>query len=118
MQTIILCGGLATRLGEMAKTIPKILINIAGRTAGRRVITIREKQLVCSAGYINGGLYLFDGTIAKMFPRDRDNFSVERDVFPKVSNLYALQTDADWIDIGVPERLTYARQHFRNGVFR
>ena len=45
-------------------------------------------------------------------------FSIERDVFPSISNLYALETDATWIDIGVPERLEYARQHFQNGVFR
>ena len=29
------------------------------------------------------------------------------------SGLWMLQTDANWIDIGVPERLVYARQHFR-----
>ena len=64
-----------------------------------------------------------DGTmcerdVANMRPLRRDNFSIERDVFPKVSNLYALQTDADWIDIGVPERLAYAREHFQNGDFQ
>ncbi|RKU18755.1 hypothetical protein C6503_08865 [Candidatus Poribacteria bacterium] len=32
MQAIILCGGLATRLGKMTKTIPKVLLDIAGRT--------------------------------------------------------------------------------------
>ena len=32
MQTIILCGGLATRLGETAKTLPKVLLGIAGQT--------------------------------------------------------------------------------------
>ena len=83
-----------------------------------KIITFSEKQLICSAGYINGGVYLFDETIAKAFPKDRDSFSVERDVFPDVSNLWTLQTDASWIDIGVPERLAYARQHFRNGAFQ
>ena len=226
MQAIILCGGLATRLGETAKTVPKVLLEIAGKTvlewqirllveagvteavlasghlhdvlyeqvgnnyAGIRIryakeekrlgtggaiqnamkqintspffvlngdvllanfslqemlirfnqgmagmllsvhvpdirpygeivsdnegkiLAFREKQPTYSAGYINGGVYLFDETIADAFPKGQEIFSMERDVFPSVSNLYALQTDAAWIDIGVPERLDYAREHF------
>ena len=226
MQAIILCGGLATRLGETTKTLPKILLEIAGKTvlawqtqllmdagvttvilasghlhdtlyehvgdtyAGMhiryakeekrlgtggavqnsmqqidtspffvlngdillanfslremllrfdpgmagvllsvqvpdirpygeivsdsqgKIQAFREKQPICRAGYINGGIYLFDQSIAEAFPSDQENFSMERDVFPFVSNLYALETDADWIDIGVPERLAEARAQF------
>ena len=78
-----------------------------------KIVTFCEKQSVYSAGYINGGVYLFDGTIANAFPEDREHFSIEQDVFPHVSGLWTLRTDANWIDIGVPERLAYARQHFR-----
>ena len=226
MQAIILCGGLATRLGAAAKTVPKVLLEIAGKTvlewqirllreagvttvilasghlhdvlykqvgknyAGIRIryakeekrlgtggaiqnamkqidaspffvlngdillanfslremldrfhpsmagvllsvhvpdirpygeivsdsdgkiLAFREKQPTCSAGYINGGVYLFNETIAAAFPKGQETFSMERDVFPSVSNLYTLQTDASWIDIGVPERLDAARKHF------
>ena len=226
MQAIILCGGLATRLGETAKTLPKILLEIAGKTVlewqiqllrdvgvtsvilasghlhdvlyGRvgdayagmciryakeekrlgtggaiqnamqqidtspffvlngdilianfslremlvrfeqgmagvllsvhvpdirpygeivsdgegKIQAFHEKQSTRCAGYINSGVYLFDRSIADTFPSDRENFSMERDVFPSVSNLYTLETDADWIDIGVPERLAHARAHF------
>ena len=226
MQAIILCGGLATRLGETVKTLPKILLEIAGKTvlewqihllkdagvtgvvlasghlhdvlyervgevyAGMciryakeekrlgtggaiqnamkqvgtspffvlngdillanfslremltrfhegmvgvllsvhvpdirpygeivadgdgKITTFREKQSTCREGYINGGIYLFDRSIADAFPKAQEVFSVERDVFPSVSNLWTLQTDADWIDIGVPARLAYAREHF------
>ena len=226
MQAIILCGGLATRLGETTKTLPKILLEIAGKTvlewqiqllrdvgvttvilasghlhdvlyehvgdtygamcihyakeekrfgtggavqnamqqintspffvlngdilladfslremlvrfeqgmagvllsvhvpdirpygeivsdAEGKIQAFREKQPTHRAGYVNGAVYLFDRSIADAFPSDRENFSMERDVFPNVSNLYALQTDADWIDIGVPERLAYAREYF------
>lgn len=226
MQAIILCGGLATRLGETAKTVPKVLLEIAGKTvlewqirllreagvtavvlasghlhdvlyervgenyAGIRIryakeekrlgtggailnamkqidtspffvlngdilladfslremldrfhqgmtgvllsvhvpdirpygeivsdsdgkiLAFREKQPTCSAGYINSGVYLFNATIADAFPKGQETFSMERDVFPSVSNLYTLQTDASWIDIGVPERLASAREHF------
>lgn len=232
MQAIILCGGLATRLGNVTKTVPKVLLDIAGKTvlewqiqllkdanvqevtlasghlhdvlyarvgqhyAGVRVryakeekrlgtggaiqnamrcittspffvlngdillanfspqqmlssfyrdmaglllsihvpdirpygeivadsegriTAFREKQPTCRAGYINSGVYLFNQTIADAFPTEQNSFSIERDVFPKVRDLYTLQvSDADWIDIGVPERLAYARQHFQNGVF-
>lgn len=227
MQAIILCGGLATRLGETVKTLPKILLKIAGKTvlewqiqllkgagvtevilasghlhdvlyervgetyAGIRIryakeekrlgtggavqyamkqigtspffvlngdillanfslqqmlaqfhegmtgvllsvhvpdirpygeivtdsngkiTAFREKQPAYRAGYVNGAIYLFDQSIADTFPKGQEVFSLEREVFPSVSNLYALQTDADWIDIGVPERLAYAREHFR-----
>ena len=226
MQAIILCGGLATRLGETVKTLPKILLKIAGKTvlewqiqllkeagvtevvlasghlhdvlyervgevyAGMciryakeekrlgtggavqnamtrvntspffvlngdillanfslremlvrfhkgtagillsvhvpdirpygeivsdsdgRIQAFREKQPTCRPGYVNGAIYLFDQSIANAFPKRQEVFSLEREVFPFVSNLYALQTDADWIDIGVPERLAYAREHF------
>lgn len=84
-----------------------------------RITAFREKQPTCRAGYINSGVYLFNQTIADAFPTERDCFSIERDVFPNVRDLYTLQiSDADWIDIGVPERLAYARQHFKNGGFQ
>ena len=77
-----------------------------------KIQAFREKQSTYRAGYINGGVYLFNETIADAFPKGQETFSMERDVFPSVSNLYTLQTDASWIDIGVPERLDYARKHF------
>ena len=83
-----------------------------------KVTAFREKQPIYRAGYVNGGVYLFNQTIADTFPKHQEVFSIERDVFPSISNLYALETDATWIDIGVPERLAYARQHFQNGVSR
>ena len=86
--------------------------------ADGRIQTFCEKQPTCRAGYINGGVYLFNQTIADAFPTEQDSFSIERDVFPNVRDLYTLQTDADWIDIGVPERLAYAREHFQNGEFQ
>ncbi|MDE0555419.1 MAG: hypothetical protein OXI24_14445, partial [Candidatus Poribacteria bacterium] len=70
----------------------------------------------CRPGYINGGVYLFNRKIIDAFPKHQEVFSIERDVFPSVSNLHTLKTEANWIDIGVPERLASARQHFRNGA--
>lgn len=76
-----------------------------------RITAFREKQPVHRSGYINGGVYLFNQSIANYLPKT-DVFSVERDVFPNVSNLYVFKAEIDWIDIGVPDRLAYARQHF------
>ena len=76
-----------------------------------RITAFREKQPVHRSGYINGGVYLFNRSIANHLPKT-DVFSVERDVFPNVSNLYVFKAEIDWIDIGVPDRLAYARQHF------
>ena len=83
-----------------------------------KVVIFREKKSACSAGRINGAVYLLNKTAADAFPKDQERFLVERDVFPDVSNLWTLRTDANWIDIGVPERLAYARRHFQKGVFR
>ena len=83
-----------------------------------KITDFREKQSICRPGYINGGVYLFNQKITDAFPKQQEVFSIERDVFPFVSNLYALESDVSWIDIGVRERLTYARQHFQNGVLR
>jgi len=79
---------------------------------------IRKYYLLSGDGRTGGGVYLFNQTIADAFPTEQGSFSIERDVFPNVRNLYTLQTDADWIDIGVPERLAYAREHFQNGEFQ
>jgi D-glycero-alpha-D-manno-heptose 1-phosphate guanylyltransferase len=76
-----------------------------------RITEFREKQPAHRPGYINGGVYLFNQSIADYFP-DRDVFSIERDVYPYVKRLYVYPAEIDWIDIGVPERLEYARKRF------
>ena len=81
MQAIILCNGLATRLGETTKKIPKVLLNIGA-------VTVLDWQL--------------------QFLRD-----VGVGTVILASGFWMLQTDANWVDISVPERLAYVRQHFR-----
>ena len=76
-----------------------------------RIIEFREKQQIARPGCANGAVFLFNRSIVNAFPK-REVFSIERDVFPQLSNLYVHKVETDWIDIGVPERLEYARQHF------
>lgn len=62
------------------------------------------------SGVINGGVYLFNKTIHNFFPA-QDSFSVEYDVFPNVEKLYVHTYRGEWIDIGTPDRLQFAREH-------
>ncbi len=62
-------------------------------------------------GYINGGFYIFTHHAKKYFP-EVSPFSMEYDVFPHMKNLFVYESDAPWIDIGVPERLEWARENW------
>jgi len=73
----------------------------------------KEKEGIHKPGYINGGVYLFTPHAKKHFPAV-DTFSIEYDVFPNMKNLYVYESDKPWIDVGVPERLEWAREHWKN----
>ncbi len=83
---------------------------IVADTQGR-IIEFREKQQTTRAGCANGAVFLFNRSIIDAFP-NKEVFSIERDVFPNLTNLYVHKVKTEWIDIGVPERLDYARKHF------
>ena len=61
MQAIILCGGLATRLGETAKNVPKILLDIAGRTVLEWQIQLLKdanvQEVILASGHKHNVLY-------------------------------------------------------------
>lgn len=76
-----------------------------------RITQFREKQKVSRPGWANGAIFLFNHSIIDAFP-EKEVFSIERDVFPNLQNLYVYKVDIEWIDIGVPERLEYARKYF------
>lgn len=76
-----------------------------------QVTAFLEKPATRQSGYINAGVYLFNTTIARAFP-ECDVFSLSYDVFPRVNDLYVFKTDADWIDIGTPERFQAAQYLF------
>lgn len=71
----------------------------------------KEKEGVHKPGYMNGGYYLFNPSVEAYFPV-QDTFSVEYDVLPKVQNLYVYESDDAWVDIGLPERLEWARENW------
>ena len=77
-----------------------------------RLTAFKEKEGLKQPGYINGGIYLFNVSFKKYFP-DQDVFSIEYDVFPNVKDLDVYASDKVWIDIGVPERLEWAKNNWK-----
>jgi NDP-sugar pyrophosphorylase family protein len=77
----------------------------------RRLKQFKEKEGVKKPGYINGGFYLFTPHAKKHFP-DAKTFSIEYDVFPNMKDLDVFESDHPWIDVGVPERLEWARKNW------
>ena len=80
--------------------------------SSKRLLEFREKEGINQPGYINGGFYLFNHSAREYFNANEGKFSVEYDVFPKMKNLDVYPSDLDWIDIGVPERLDWARDNW------
>lgn len=72
----------------------------------------KEKEGKCQVGYINGGFYIFNASAQKYFP-EQIEFSIEYDVFPNMKNLYVYESNRPWVDIGVPERLEWARENYQ-----
>lgn len=75
----------------------------------------REKEGKAEPGVINGGLYLFTKHAYEHFPNE-DSFSIEHDVFPHMKKLSVYVDGGPWIDVGVPERLQWAKDHWRETV--
>lgn len=75
------------------------------------LLAFKEKEGKHEPGYINGGLYLFNERATHYFPAE-DAFSIEYDVFPRMNDLDVYLSDTPWVDVGVPERLEWARTHF------
>lgn len=71
----------------------------------------KEKEGLRQPGFINGGVYIFSERAQKHFP-NHHIFSIEYDVFPRMGDLDVYESDKPWIDIGVPERLMWARENW------
>jgi len=75
--------------------------------------SFKEKEGVKKPGFINGGFYIFTPHAKKHFP-EHASFSIEYDVFPRMQDLDVYESDKPWIDIGVPERLEWAREKWNH----
>ncbi len=127
--TIILNGDVLTTvdLADMAKYLPPesdgIILGSKVEDAASygtleydkkyHLKKFKEKEGLHQPGFINGGIYLFNEEAKKYFPAEKA-FSIEYDVFPKMTDLYVYESDKDWIDIGVPDRLAWARENWKS----
>ncbi len=75
------------------------------------ITAFKEKQQESRPGIANAAVFLFNRSITNYFPQKKV-FSIEREVFPYAKDLYVHKVTTEWIDIGVPERLEYARKYF------
>ncbi|MDE2222198.1 MAG: NTP transferase domain-containing protein [Candidatus Omnitrophica bacterium] len=72
----------------------------------------KEKQPLAAAAFINTGTYCFDRDIFSLVDTP-DKFSIEYDFFPHLvgKGFYAFEVENRFIDIGTPERYSWAQQH-------
>lgn len=84
------------------------------------VVAFVEKPLRDHAptDWINAGTYVLEPSILDRIP-PRLNVSIERETFPRMldqpGRLFALQSDAYWIDIGTPEKYLEAHRDVMTG---
>jgi mannose-1-phosphate guanylyltransferase len=68
---------------------------------------------------INAGTYVLEPSMVQRIP-ERLTVSIERETFPRMleepSRLYAMASDAYWIDIGTPEKYLQAHADVLDGV--
>jgi mannose-1-phosphate guanylyltransferase len=68
--------------------------------------------------YINAGFYVLEPSVIEAIPADR-RVSIERETFPALvgeGRLYALGSEAYWIDTGTPAKLLQANFDYVRGV--
>src|SRR5579864_4464257 len=93
-------GGLATlavRQVDNANRYGRVQVDVGGR-----VSAFLEKSGGDSPGLVNGGVYIFNRAVFEQIPHG--SASLEKDVFPRIlgQNIYALEQDGLFIDIGTP----------------
>lgn len=79
----------------------------------QKIISFSEKTSVNETCLVNAGIYIFNRTVfGQMSPGKK--FSLEYDFFPRIlgKGIYGYITDERLFDIGTPEKLELARQHF------
>lgn len=70
-------------------------------------ITIFNEKSRKSAGWINGGIYLFNASVSAAISPDQ-NISIEKEIFPALAargDLFAHQSSPPLLDMGTPEGL-------------
>jgi NDP-sugar pyrophosphorylase family protein len=80
----------------------------------QKIISFGEKIPTNGNDLINTGMYVFDKKILQEIPSGQ-KLSLEYDLFPRILDrgLYGYVTEKRLLDIGTPERLSIAKNYFR-----
>jgi len=86
-------------------------IEIAGNGT---IEAFKEKQPIAREAFINTGTYCFDRQVFSLV-QTPDKFSIEYDFFPHLvgQGFYAFEVENRFIDIGTPERYSWAQEHLK-----
>jgi len=82
---------------------------------GGEIRAFKEKQPQLREDYINTGTYCFKRDVFSLV-ETKEKFSIEYDFFPYLvgKGFYAFIVDNRFIDIGTPERYSWAQEHLKN----
>ena len=80
-----------------------------------RIEAFKEKQSELREAFINTGTYCFERGIFSLL-NTPSKFSIEHDFFPHLvgQGFYAFKVDNRFIDIGTPERYSWAQEHLKS----
>jgi len=80
-----------------------------------QIIAFKEKSTLGQAGLINTGTYCLDRDVFNLVPTPQ-KFSIENDFFPHLvgKGFYGFEVKNKFIDIGTPERYSWAQEHLKN----
>lgn len=80
----------------------------------KRIQTFQEKTGTQWPKFVNAGVYCFNRDVLDLIPTGAKS-SMEYDLFPQLTGdaFYGFETDKPFIDIGTPERYTWAQTHLK-----
>ncbi|MDE1920917.1 MAG: nucleotidyltransferase family protein [Candidatus Omnitrophica bacterium] len=81
-------------------------------TSSGTIEAFKEKQPAAAAAFINTGTYCFDRDVFSLVATP-SKFSIEYDFFPHLvgKGFYAFEVENRFVDIGTPERYSWAQEH-------
>jgi len=80
-----------------------------------QIIAFKEKSALVKVGLINTGTYCLNRDVFNLARMPR-KFSIEYDFFPHLADkgFYGFEVENKFIDIGTPERYSWAREHLKS----
>ncbi len=80
-----------------------------------QIIAFKEKSTLVRAGLINTGTYCLNRGVFNL-ASTQQKFSIENEFFPRLvgKRFYAFEVENRFIDIGTPERYSWAQKNFKS----